>query len=106
MELKVRIAGENKDNVIKSLEMDPIFIRDEYVDVKEGLELDWDNLYFVKIGDYYLTDIDYMWAMNEENYEEYVSEIGLSPISSNAMHVEKWEIEYIKDALKIKKIIK
>ena len=106
MDLKVRIAGENKDNVIKALEISPIFIKDEHVDVKEGPGLDWDDLYFVRIGDYYLTDIDYGYVLDEEDYVEIVAEIGLSPIDEYAMHIEGWEIEYIKDALKRKKIIK
>lgn len=98
MKLKVRIAGENKDSVVEALKNNPIFIKDEYVDVKEGPELDWDNLYFVKIGNYYLTDIDY--GYDEEYYKETIVEIGVSPIDDEAMHIEQWEIEYVQNALK------
>lgn len=100
MKLKVRIAGENKDSVVEALKNNPIFIKDEYVDVKEGPELDWDNLYFVKIGNYYLTDIDYGYILNEEDYEETIIEIGMSPIDEEAMHIEQWEIEHVQNALK------
>ena len=101
MVLKVRIAGENKDAVNEALKKEPVFIKDEYVDVKAGLELDWDNLYYVKIEDYYLSDIEYtVLYADDVIYSETITEISLSKDDSIATHIEKWEIEGVKNALK------
>ena len=110
MKLKVRIDRGNKDDVIKALKVEPIFIKDEYVENIDNSDFfDWDNLYFAKIGDYYLSDIDYGYVLEYEadsnsnnpiDYNEVVIGIGLSSLDDDAIDIEQWEFEHLQNALK------
>lgn len=93
---------EKSEDINEALKQEPIFIHDRYVDVKAGPELDWDHLFYVKIGDYYLSDIDYVRYVRTDDLlpTEIISEITLSKDDSIAMHIEEWEIEGVKNALK------
>lgn len=99
MSLKIWFKDFEKDkNIKKILKQVPVFIKDDHPDVYPGNELDVDNLYYMKLGDYYLSDIEYRVGIDGLESYEVVTDIQLTSNDEYAMHIEKWEIDCIKSA--------
>lgn len=93
--------SEDIKKVSESLKQEPEFILDNKRDIGENDESPI-NLYYVKIGEYYLSDTEYIdtLAADESGYMTVLTEITITRNTDIIIHVEDWELEHIKQGLK------